>query len=257
MVGAPENWQIWHQPPATAIMEGIVDFHTLLVAVVSLISLLVLGLLVYVAIRFNSTANPTPTRTAHNTVLEVAWTVLPVLVLIVFAIPSFRLLFEIEADGDAELTLKVTGRQWYWDYEFPDQGVSMSSYMVADEEIEDDGRRVLDVDEPVVLPVGTEIRVLLTAGDVIHAWGIPALGVMRDAVPGRVNQVTMRIVRPGTYYGQCRELCGSGHPFMPAVVRAVSREEFDLWIAERQAMDAGGGGTDLASAATSTGELQP
>jgi cytochrome c oxidase subunit 2 len=239
-VGVAHPWQFWHQTPATDIMEKMVSFHELLVFLMVAITLLVLGLLVYVVLRFNARANPTPSRTTHNTLLEVAWTVLPVLVLVVIAIPSFRLLYEMETTEDADVTLKVIGRQWYWDYEYPDHGVSITSIMVPTDEISEGQRRALEVDNPVVLPAGARVRLLITGGDVIHNWGIPSLGVVRDAIPGRVNEVVVTVKHPGTYYGQCRELCGTGHAYMPAVVRAIPREEFDAWIQKQASLQAEG-----------------
>lgn len=236
MIGIPHNWQVWHQPPATPIMEELIDFHALLVTIITGITLLVFALLAYVIIRFNHKRNPTPSNTSHNTLIEVAWTVVPVLILLVIAIPSFRILFFMERIPETDMTLKVIGRQWYWDYEYPDNGnVQISSFMVPDEEVAEGQHRILDVDNPVLVPVGETIRVLVTGGDVIHSWGVPSIGVTQDAIPGRLNEIWMRVEHPGTYYGQCRELCGTGHAFMPVVVKAVPRAEFDAWIRTRQA----------------------
>ena len=227
----PQPWEVWHTTPATPVAEQLSDFHAMLFFIMLAICLLVFFLLAYVVIRFNAKRNPTPSRTAHNTVLEVAWTVLPVVILVVIAIPSFRLLFYLDEVRDAEVTLKVIGHQWYWEYQYPDQGgFSFSSYRVADEDIEPDGRRILDVDNPVVLPVGTDIRLQITSEDVIHSWGVPSLGFTRDAIPGRLNEITIRIDREGRFFGQCREICGTAHAFMPVVVHAVSRERFSQWL---------------------------
>jgi cytochrome c oxidase subunit II len=227
----PQPWEVWHTTPATPVAEQLSDFHAMLFFIMLAICLLVFFLLAYVVIRFNAKRNPTPSRTAHNTVLEVAWTVLPVVILVVIAIPSFRLLFYLDEVRDAEVTLKVIGHQWYWEYQYPDQGgFSFSSYRVADEDIKPDGRRILDVDNPVVLPVGTDIRLQITSEDVIHSWGVPSLGFTRDAIPGRLNEITIRIDREGRFFGQCREICGTAHAFMPVVVRAVSKERFNEWL---------------------------
>lgn len=240
LIGIPHNWQIWHQPPVTPIMEDLIDFHRLLVTIITGITLLVFILIAYVIIRFNHKRNPTPSGTSHNTLIEVAWTVLPVLLLLVIAIPSFRLLFFMGRIPEADMTLKVTGRQWYWDYEYPDNGdVQFSSYIVADEDLAEDQHRILDVDTPVVVPVGVTIRLLITGGDVIHSWGVPSIGVTQDAIPGHTNEIWMRVDHAGTYYGQCRELCGTGHAFMPIVVKAVPQAEFDAWIEARQAAASG------------------
>jgi cytochrome c oxidase subunit 2 len=172
--------------------------------------------------------------------LEVAWTVLPVVILVVIAIPSFRLLFYLDEVRDADVTLKVIGHQWYWEYQYPDQGgFSFSSYRVADEDIKPDGRRILDVDNPVVLPVDTDIRLQITSEDVIHSWGVPSLGFTRDAIPGRLNEITIRIDREGRFFGQCREICGTAHAFMPVVVHAVSKERFSQWLEQAKQEFAG------------------
>ena len=236
----PHPWQVWHTTPATPIAQQLDDFHKLLFFIMLAICLLVFFLLAYVVWRFNAKRNPTPTRTAHNTVLEVAWTVLPVLILVVIAIPSFRLLYFLDEVRDADVTLKVIGHQWYWEYQYPDQGgFSFSSYPVADEDIKPDGRRILDVDNPVVLPVGTDIRIQITSEDVMHSWGVTSLGFTRDAIPGRLNEITIRLDREGRYFGQCRELCGTGHAIMPVVVHAVSRERFDQWVEQAKQEFAG------------------
>lgn len=228
---------MWHQTPASPVAEALADFNGMLTIIITVITVLVFALLVFVIVRFNHRANPTPSRTTHNTLLEVAWTTVPVLILIVIAIPSFRILYFTDRQAETEMTLKIIGRQWYWDYEYPDYGdFTVTSYMVADEDITEDQRRVLDVDNPIYLPVGVTIQLLVTGGDVIHSWGVPSLGFTQDAVPGRVNEFWVRIEREGVYYGQCRELCGTGHAFMPIVVRAVSKPEFDAWIETLQAM---------------------
>jgi cytochrome c oxidase subunit 2 len=236
----PQPWEVWHTTPATPVAEQLSDFHAMLFFIMLAICLLVFFLLAYVVIRFNARRNPTPSRTAHNTVLEVAWTVLPVVILVVIAIPSFRLLFYLDEVRDAEVTLKVIGHQWYWEYQYPDQGgFSFSSYRVADEDIKPDGRRILDVDNPVVLPVGTDIRLQITSEDVIHSWGVPSLGFTRDAIPGRLNEITIRIDREGRFFGQCREICGTAHAFMPVVVHAVTKERFNEWLEQAKQEFAG------------------
>lgn len=233
--GAPAPWQVGFQDAASPVMGQLSDFHNLLFFIITGICLLVLVLLLYVVLRFNQKANPTPTSTSHNTVIEIAWTVLPVLILLVIAIPSFRVLYFMERAEEAEMTLKVTGHQWYWNYEYADQdGIAFSSYMIPDDEIGPGQRRLLEVDERVVLPVDTDIRILVTAGDVIHSWAVPAFGIKTDAVPGRVNETWVRVEEEGVYYGQCSEICGTGHGFMPIAVEAVSKERFAQWVAEKQ-----------------------
>lgn len=234
-LGAPTPWQVGLQGAASPVKEALVDFHNLLFYIITAICILVLALLVYVVLRFNDKKNPTPSSTSHNTLIEIAWTALPVLILLVIAIPSFRVLYFMDRTEEAEMTLKVTGRQWYWDYEYTDQeGVAFSSYMIPEADIGPGQRRLLEVDERVVLPVGTNIRVLVTAGDVIHSWAVPAFGIKTDAVPGRVNETWVRIEQEGVYYGQCSEICGTGHAFMPIAVEAVSKERFAQWVAEKQ-----------------------
>ena len=233
VVGEPHNWQIWHGVAASPVMAMMEQFHHLLVWIMVAIVLLVMVLLGIVITRFNARRNPVPSRTSHNTLIEVIWTVVPVVVLVVIAVPSFRLLYFLDRAEDAELTLKVTGRQWYWDYEYPDQGgFAFSSIKIPNEEIKPGQRRLLEVDNRVVLPVGTNIRVLITAGDVIHSWAMPAFGLKDDAVPGRVNETWIHIDREGVYYGQCSEICGINHAFMPIAIEAVSKERFAQWVEE-------------------------
>ncbi|MCE9648183.1 MAG: cytochrome c oxidase subunit II [Parvibaculum sp.] len=181
-------------------------------------------------VRFNRKAHPTPSKTSHNTLIEVLWTVLPVLILVVIAIPSFRLLYKELVIPPAELTIKATGNQWYWGYEYPDNGdISFDANMVPEDELA--GRpRLLAADEPVVVPVDTTVRVIVTGADVIHSWAVPAFGVKVDAVPGRLNETWFKATKVGTYYGQCSELCGQGHAFMPIEVHVVSKEEFAAWV---------------------------
>ncbi|MEQ8968510.1 MAG: cytochrome c oxidase subunit II [Azospirillaceae bacterium] len=234
--GQPEPWGLGLQAGASPVKHQVQSFHNLLLVIIFAISVFVLALLLYVTWRFNAKRNPTPSRTTHNTLLEVVWTIVPVLILLVIAVPSFRLLYYMDRSENPEMTLQVTGYQWYWGYEYPDQQIGeYASYMVPDEEISGDQVRLLSVDEPVVLPVDTDIQVLVTAGDVLHSFAMPAFGMKTDAIPGRMNETWVRIEEEGTYYGQCSEICGTGHGFMPIEVRAVSREEFDDWVVERTA----------------------
>ena len=221
------------QPAATPIMDMIDRFHDLLLIVVTLITLFVLGLLVYVMWRFNEKRNPTPSRTSHNTLVEVVWTVVPVIILVVIAVPSFRLLYAADTVPKADMTIKAIGHQWYWTHEYPDHGgFSFDSVMIADEDLQPGQKRLLEVDNPVVVPVGKTVRVVVTAGDVLHAWAIPAFGVKLDGVPGRLNETWFRAEREGTYYGQCSELCGVNHGFMPIRVDVVSQAAFEAWVQE-------------------------
>lgn len=229
----PHPWQLGLQEAATPVKHAMDSFHNLLTVIIIAIVVFVAALLALCIIRFNAKKNPVPSKTSHHTVLEVAWTVIPVIILIVVAVPSFKLLYQAERTPEAEMTIKVTGRQWYWDYEYPDHGnIAFSSYMIQDSDLKPGQRRLLEVDNRVVLPVDTTVRVLVTGGDVIHSWAVPAFGVKKDAVPGRANETWVRIEKEGTYYGQCSEICGVNHAFMPIAVEAVSKEKFAEWVAK-------------------------
>lgn len=223
-------WQMGFQPAASLVREKVDDLHNELLVIITLIVLFVLGLLVVVIFRFNAKRNPVPSRVAHNTVIEILWTVIPILILVVIAIPSFKLLYFEDRTDHAEMTLKVTGHQWYWSYEYPDQGgIGFDSNLIPDDQSKN---RLLDVDNPVVLPVGTNIRILVQGTDVIHSWFMPAFGVQEYAVVGRTNESWVNITREGTFYGQCNQICGVNHPFMPIEVKAVSKEDFAKWLEE-------------------------
>ncbi|WP_425449931.1 cytochrome c oxidase subunit II [Virgifigura deserti] len=234
--GEPEPWQVWHQTPATSVMERIDAFHLFLFWIMVGICTLVVALMAYVLFRYNAKRNPRPSRTTHNTVVEVVWTIVPVLILVAIAIPSFKLLYYSEVVPDAEMTLKVVGRQWYWEYQYPDHGnFTFASLLVPEEELQPGQPRLLTVDNPVVLPVDTVIRFQFTAGDVQHAWSLPASGVKRDAYPGRLNESWARFDREGVFYGQCSELCGTGHGYMPITVQVVSKARFAEWVEQARA----------------------
>lgn len=240
--GYASPWQIWHQPPASPVMERLEDFHLLLVILSVAICVLVFALIVYVLLRFNEKAHPTPSRTSHNTMLEVAWTVLPVVILVVIAVPSFKNLYYMDRAAEPDLTIKVTGNQWYWDYAYPDaEEVSFSSVIVPEENLQPSQHRLLEVDRRLVLPVGADVRIIVTASDVLHSWAVPALGVKIDAVPGRLNETWTRIEEPGVYYGQCSEICGTNHAYMPIAIEAVPQAEFESWLAEQQSAARSGG----------------
>ncbi len=238
------------QEAVTPVMHDIISFHSMLLWITSAIVVLVLLLLVVVMVRFNRRANPTPSKTTHNTLLEVAWTVLPVMILVVIAIPSFRLLYKQVDIPEAELTVKAVGYQWYWGYEYPDNGdISLISNMVEDADLEPGQPRLLAADEAMVVPVDTTVRVIVTASDVIHAFAVPQFGVKIDAVPGRLNETWFRAEKTGMYYGQCSELCGTRHAFMPINVKVVSKEEFQNWVEQQQADAGSDGKVKLAQAA--------
>jgi cytochrome c oxidase subunit II len=233
--GAPTAWQLNFQAPASPVAEMIVSLHDLLLFITVAISAFVLVLMAYACIRYRASRHPVPSRRTHNSVLEIAWTAIPVLILVVIAIPSFKLLYFMDRAVNPEMTLKAIGRQWYWSYEYPDHGnFTFDAYMIAEQDLTEDQLRLYDVDNPVVLPVDTDIRLLTTASDVIHAWAMPALGVKMDAVPGKINETWVRIKEPGVYYGQCSELCGDYHAFMPIRIEAVSKEDFEAWTKQAQ-----------------------
>ncbi len=226
--------QMSFQDPATPVMERLVHFHHALLILISVITAIVFFLLVWVVVRYNVRANPTPATFTHNTTLEIAWTVIPTVVVLAIMYFSLPMLFYTEKIEKPDMTLKVTGYQWNWGYEYPDyDGVTFTSYMVPEKEIDltKGQKRNLSVDNIVVLPTDTNIQVLVTAADVLHSFAVPAFGIKVDAVPGRLNESWMRITKPGVYYGQCSELCGKDHAFMPIEIHAVPKAEFEAWIA--------------------------
>ena len=226
----PEPWQIGFQPAASPTMEQINELNTLLLWIIIAIVVFVLGLLLYVIVRYSEKRNPTPSKTTHNTLIEIIWTVVPVIILVVIAVPSFKLLYFADRAEDAEMTIKAIGRQWYWSYEYPDHGnFTFDANMVPDEELQPGQPRLLQTDNAVVLPVDTRIRILVTASDVLHNFAMPSMGLKLDGVPGRINETWVTINSEGTYYGQCSELCGTGHSYMPIMIKAVSKAEFARW----------------------------
>jgi cytochrome c oxidase subunit 2 len=225
-LGQPAPWEYKLQEAATPVMENIISFHNLLLWIITIITLFVLALLVAVAVKFNARSNPVPSRTTHNTLIEVAWTLIPVLILVAIAVPSFRLLF-LELDvPKADLTIKATGKQWYWSYAYPDNGkFEFDSLMAQDKQ-----PRLLGVDNEMVVPVNKVIRVQTTGADVIHSFAVPAFGIKIDAIPGRLNETWFKATKTGMFYGQCSELCGKDHAFMPIAVRVVNDQEFVAWV---------------------------
>jgi cytochrome c oxidase subunit 2 len=235
--GQPTNWELGFQRPATPVMESIVSFHTGLLYTIAVISGFVLLLLIMIMVRFNARANPTPSRTTHNTGLEIAWTLIPVLILVGIAIPSFRLLFfqlnlPAMSAENGDVTIKATGKQWYWTYSYPDHGnFEFDSLMVRDTaQLRPDQPRLLGVDNELVVPVNKYVRVLTTGAEVIHSFAVPAFGIKIDSIPGRINETWFRATREGIFYGQCSELCGKDHAYMPIAVRVVSEEAFKTWV---------------------------
>jgi cytochrome c oxidase subunit 2 len=230
--GYADSWQLNLQPAISPMKAEIYDFHNLLLVIITAITVVVTLLLLYAAFKFRRKKDVEPAKFAHNTLIEVIWTIVPVVILIIIAIPSFKLLYFEDRIPEPELTIKTTGYQWYWGYEYMDyDGLEFLSYPIPEDEIDESKgqRRLLSTDAPVVVPIDTNIQLLVTAADVLHAFALPAAGVKKDAVPGRLNETWMRIDKPGTYFGQCSEICGTGHSYMPIEVIAVTKEEFDAW----------------------------
>jgi len=231
--GAPEPWGIGFQEAASPVMTRITEFHNFLLYITTAIVIFVFLLLLYIIVKFNAKANPEPNIFSHNTLIEVIWTVVPIIILIVISVPSMKLLYYSDKVENPDMTLKVTGYQWYWGYEYPDHGnLNFLSYMIPEKEIDvsKGQKRLLSTDNIVVLPIDTNIQILVTAADVLHSFSVPSLGVKMDAVPGRMNETWVRIDKPGIYYGQCSELCGKNHAYMPIEVHAVSKKEFAAWL---------------------------
>jgi len=233
----PVPWQLGFQHPVTPVAERMADFHTLLMWVITAITVFVLILLLICIFRFNERANPVPAKWSHNTPIEVIWTAVPVLILVAIAIPSYRLLYFMDRVEEADMTIKVTGNQWFWSYELPEYDISFDSLPLPNDQIDIAAgqHRQLETDTHVVLPVDTTIRILFTSNDVIHAWAVPAFGVKLDNMPGRINESWTRITQEGRYYGQCSELCGVEHSLMPIVVDVVSKEKFQQYVEQQQA----------------------
>ena len=225
-VGQPESWAFDLQASATPVMDSIMRFHNWLVVIITVITLFVLALLITVVVRFNAKTNPVPSRTTHNTLIEVAWTLIPVLILVGIAVPSFRLLFEELDIPKADLTVKATGKQWYWSYAYPDHGKFEFDSLMA----ENKQPRLLGVDNELVVPVNKVVRVQVTGADVIHSFAVPAFGIKIDAIPGRLNETWFKATKTGMFYGQCSELCGKDHAFMPIAVKVVSDQDFLAWV---------------------------
>jgi cytochrome c oxidase subunit II len=240
--GQPFPWQLDLQEAFSPVAADQQVFHDMLLWIISIISVFVLLLLIYVMVRYNKKANPTPSKTSHNTLIEILWTVVPIMILIVIMIPSLKLLYYGDRIETPDMTIKAIGYQWYWGYEYTDEDdLTFEAIMLEEDELKAGQPRLLATDNAIVLPVDTNIRILVTAEDVLHAWAMPSLGVKMDAVPGRLNETWMRIEKTGTYYGQCSELCGSRHGFMPIMVKAVSKEDYAKWLVEAKKEFASGG----------------
>jgi cytochrome c oxidase subunit 2 len=236
---APEEWQLSFQEPATPVMQGIIDFHHDIMTFLIAITVFVLWMLVRTIMAFEHSVHPVPHKITHGTVIEIVWTVMPSAILVCIALPSFALLYSMDEIVDPALTLKALGHQWYWSYEYTDYNTSdepaiaFDSYMIPTDDLEEGQLRLLEVDNRVVVPVATHLRVLISSADVLHSWAVPSLGVKCDAVPGRLNQVSLFVQREGVFYGQCSELCGVNHGFMPIVVESVPLESYLNWVAAK------------------------
>ena len=225
------DWQLGFQKSASKSMSDIVWFHDyMLLPIITAITVFVLFLLAYACIRFRASKNPVASTTSHNTTIEVIWTLVPCLILIVMAVPSFKVLYSQDEIPKADVTIKAIGYQWYWGYEYPDENIVFDSYMIEDKDLKEGQPRLLAVDNEVVVPVNKVVKVMITANDVLHAWALPSFGVKRDAVPGRINETWFKADRTGTFYGQCSELCGIKHAFMPITVNVVSEEDYNQWL---------------------------
>jgi cytochrome c oxidase subunit II len=232
-LGQPSEWQVGLQQSATPVMDNIVWFHDFLLYIITAITAFVLALLVIVITRFNARANPAPSRTTHNTLIEVMWTIVPIIILLIIAVPSFKLLFFQLNIPAADMTVKATGKQWYWSYSYPDNGpFEFDSLMLRESDRKEGQPRLLAVDNEMVVPVNKTVRVITTGADVIHAFAVPSFGIKIDAIPGRINETWFKATREGVYYGQCSELCGKDHAYMPIAVRVVSEQAFASWVEE-------------------------
>ncbi len=253
MAQAPKPWEMGMQAAFSPLKERVIDLHNMVLVIITLITIFVGVLLIWVMYRYNAAKNPVPSQTSHNTVIEVAWTVIPVLILVVMAIPSFRLIYYQDRTPDPDLTIKVTAHQWYWQYTYPDNGdISIESRYIRDEDLKPGQLRLLDVDNEMVIPVGKNIRILTGSTDVIHSFFIPSLGVQRYAIPGRTIETWLSASKPGVYYGQCNQICGTDHSRMPIAVKAVSEEDYKTWVAHaKKTADAGPAtGNGMAAAMT-------
>jgi cytochrome c oxidase subunit 2 len=254
----PEPWQLGMQTPATPITQRIHDFHNELLVVITVITLIVFGLLGWIMIKFNARAHPVPTRTTHNTLIEILWTVVPVVILVMIAIPSFRLMYFMDRVPESKMTIKITGHQWYWEYNYPDNGnIDFNSNLIADKDLKPGDQRLLEVDNPLVIPAKTNIRIQVAGTDVIHSWFVPSFGVQEYAVVGRLNEAWVNVNEPGTYYGECNQICGVNHAFMPIKVVVMNQADFDTWVAKAKTAFAPPENTTKVAAANSVTATEP
>ena len=229
----PTPWQMGLQPAAGSIAERAADLHNLLLIIITGITVLVLALLTYTCWRFRESKNPTPSKTSHNTLIEVIWTVAPVVILLIIAVPSFKLLYYMDRTDETDMVIKVTGAQWYWNYEYLDEQIAFDSYMIETEDLVDGQKRLLDVDNPMIVPEGTRIKLLVVGNDVLHSFFMPAMAVQVYTVVGRTNETWIDVpMGEKTYYGQCNQICGINHSYMPIVIKAVSAQDYEQWLNE-------------------------
>jgi cytochrome c oxidase subunit 2 len=254
-MGQPVEWQMNLQAAASPVMEFIHTFHNVLLVLITVISLFVLALLVWVCMKFNAKSNPVPSRTTHNTFIEVVWTVVPILILIGIAIPSFRLLYYQRDFPAPDMTVKAIGNQWYWSYEYPGQDISFDQYLKEKDKLQGDEMYLLATDTEVVVPVNKIVRVIVTANDVLHAWTIPSFGSKIDAVPGRLNETWFQATTEGLFHGQCSELCGKDHAYMPITVRVVAEDEYNAWLEKAKTAGVEEAQKHLASILSTKGKL--
>jgi cytochrome c oxidase subunit II len=238
VIGVPHDWQMGFPQSYTPLMDKVASLHDLLLVIISLISVFVLGLLLYVMWRFHASRHPVPSTVTHNTVLEILWTIVPILILVVIAVPSFRLLYYGDKAQDAAMTVKVTGHQWYWNYEYPDQGnISVDSRILPEADrakLKPNEPRMLAVDQEMVIPSNTVVRIIGTAADSMHGWTVWGFGIKKTVIPGRLNEGWIEVPKEGIYFGQCSQICGQDHSYMPIAVRVVSKAEFDTWVAQKK-----------------------
>lgn len=235
LAAVPTPWGIGMQPAGNSQKAQINDLHNLVLVIITVITIFVGALLAWVMVRYNANRNPVPSTTSHNTTIEILWTVIPILILVVIAIPSFRLVYYLDRTPEPDLTIKVTAHQWYWEYGYPEAGdLTIESRMVRTEDLKPGQLRLLDVDNQMIVPVGKKIRILTNSVDVIHSFFVPSLGVQRYAIPGRTIETWMEVDKPGVYYGQCNQICGVDHSRMPIAVKAVTADEYNAWIAKEK-----------------------
>ena len=231
LASEPKPWQMDLQEPAGIIATKATDLHNFLLIIITLISVFVLGLLIYVCIKFREKPGVKPSKTSHNTIIEIIWTVVPVLILVVIAVPSFKLLYLTEADKPVDMVIKVSGAQWYWNYEYPDDGISFDSYIIAEEDLKPGQKRMLEVDNPIVVPEGTRVKFLITGNDVMHSFFVPSLALQVYSIPGRINELWTEVpLGKKKYYGQCNQICGVNHAYMPIVIQALPKDEYEIWL---------------------------